>query len=46
VFGNTLTDALARHVKVTSIDDVLAFYSTCEDEIRAARSSVWLWAWS
>ncbi|MFI8837056.1 hypothetical protein ACIGPN_39710 [Streptomyces afghaniensis] len=45
VSGNALSDALARHVKVTSIDDVLAFYSTCEDEIRAARSSVWLWAW-
>ncbi|MEW2253201.1 hypothetical protein AB0907_38485 [Streptomyces sp. NPDC006975] len=45
MFGNALADVLARHVKVTGIDDVLTFYSTCEDEIRAARSSIWLWAW-
>ncbi|RPE38853.1 hypothetical protein EDD90_1786 [Streptomyces sp. Ag109_O5-1] len=45
MFGNALTDVLARHVKVTGFDDVLTFYSTGEDEIRAARSSVWLWAW-
>lgn len=46
MFGNALADVLARHVEVAGIDDELAFYSTCEDEISAARSSVWLWAWA
>ncbi len=44
VFGSALADILARHIEVTGIDDERTFYSTFEDEIRMARSSVWLWA--
>ncbi|MFI1002674.1 AAA domain-containing protein [Streptomyces galbus] len=43
-FGAALADVLARHVEITGIDDETTFYSTFEDEIRAARASVWLWA--
>ncbi|MFE4756568.1 AAA domain-containing protein [Streptomyces mirabilis] len=43
-FGAALADVLARHVKVTGIDDELTFFSTFEDEIRKARASLWLWA--
>ncbi|WP_258564995.1 AAA domain-containing protein, partial [Streptomyces sp. WELS2] len=43
-FGTALADVLARHVEVTGIDDETTFFSTFEDEIRGARTSVWLWA--
>jgi hypothetical protein len=43
-FGAALADVLARHVEVTDIDDELTFFSTFEDEIRKARTSIWLWA--
>ncbi|MFF5841044.1 AAA domain-containing protein [Streptomyces massasporeus] len=43
-FGTALADVLARHVEVTGIDDELAFFSTFEDEIRKASTSLWLWA--
>ncbi|MCM2387176.1 AAA domain-containing protein, partial [Streptomyces albipurpureus] len=44
VFGAALADVLARHVEVTDIDDERSFYSTFEDEIREAHTSLWLWA--
>ncbi|MFV2116918.1 AAA domain-containing protein [Streptomyces sp. Act-28] len=43
-FGTALADVLARHVEVTGIDDEVTFFSTFEDEIRKARTSIWLWA--
>ncbi|AEY92244.1 hypothetical protein SHJG_6977 [Streptomyces hygroscopicus subsp. jinggangensis 5008] len=43
-FGAALADVLARHVEVTGIDDEITFFSTFGDEIRKARTSVWLWA--
>ncbi|MEU0840993.1 AAA domain-containing protein [Streptomyces sp. NPDC005962] len=43
-FGGALADVLARHVEVTGIDDERTFFSTFEDEIREARTSIWLWA--
>lgn len=43
-FGAALADVLARHVEITGIDDETTFFSTFEDEIRTARTSVWLWA--
>ncbi|MFF2538577.1 AAA domain-containing protein [Streptomyces cyaneofuscatus] len=43
-FGSQLADVLARHIEVTGIDDERTFFSTFEDELRAARTSVWLWA--
>jgi hypothetical protein len=43
-FGTALADVLARHVEVTGIDDETTFFSAFEDEIRRARTSIWLWA--
>ncbi|MGW1196380.1 AAA domain-containing protein [Streptomyces sp. NPDC002536] len=43
-FGAALADVLARHVEVTDIQDELAFFRAFEDEIRTARTSLWLWA--
>ncbi|MGW1596277.1 AAA domain-containing protein [Streptomyces sp. NPDC002343] len=43
-FGTALADVLARHVEVTGIDDEITFFSAFEDEIRKARTSLWLWA--
>ncbi|MFF5856378.1 AAA domain-containing protein [Streptomyces sp. NPDC012751] len=43
-FGTALADVLARHVEVTGIDDETTFFSMFEDEIREARTSIWLWA--
>lgn len=43
-FGSALAEVLSRHVEVTDVQDELAFYSTFEDQIRAARASLWLWA--
>ncbi|MEU1162751.1 phospholipase D-like domain-containing protein [Streptomyces sp. NPDC005921] len=43
-FGAALADVLARHVEVTGLDDELTFFSTFEEEISKARTSIWLWA--
>ncbi|MBW8794218.1 MAG: hypothetical protein JF597_11640 [Streptomyces sp.] len=43
-FGAALADVLARHVEVTGLDDELTFFSTFEEEITKARTSIWLWA--
>lgn len=43
-FGSTLAEVLSRHVEVTDVDDEHAFFTTFEDQIRGARTSLWLWA--
>ncbi|MBQ0986000.1 AAA family ATPase [Streptomyces sp. F63] len=43
-FGSALAEVLSRHVEVTDVQDELAFYATFADRLRAARSSIWLWA--
>ncbi|WP_431983087.1 AAA domain-containing protein [Streptomyces qinglanensis] len=43
-FGTALADVLARHVNITGIDDERTFFTTFEDGIREARTSIWLWA--
>ncbi|PGH48249.1 AAA domain-containing protein [Streptomyces sp. Ru87] len=43
-FGTELADVLSRHVKVTDVHDERAFYEAFVDELRAARTSIWLWA--
>ncbi|WP_079138148.1 AAA domain-containing protein [Actinacidiphila rubida] len=43
-FGSALADVLSRHVEVTDIHDETAFYSAFEDQLRAAKASLWLWA--
>ncbi|MEV6315574.1 AAA domain-containing protein [Streptomyces sp. NPDC051776] len=43
-FGTALAEVLARHVEVTGIDDERTFFTTFEEAIRGARTSIWLWA--
>lgn len=43
-FGTALAEVLSQHVEITDVQDELAFYSTFEDQIRAAKTSLWLWA--
>ncbi|MEV6671991.1 AAA domain-containing protein [Streptomyces sp. NPDC051162] len=43
-FGTALAEVLGRHVEVTEIDDERDFYRTFTEEIRQARTSLWLWA--
>ncbi|MFE5034999.1 hypothetical protein [Streptomyces sp. NPDC056683] len=39
-FGAALADVPARHVEVTGLDDELTFFSTFEEEINKARTSI------